>query len=249
MLVWQRQHVDPVRAASDITSELSIHTDEVRARKQKEYLKSDLDHLGASVPEVRAVVRRFLRHHPGLGHGELVALARAMWADDIYEHRLAAVELLAARPQVLGPTDMATLESMLRQAHTWALVDPISISLVGPIVAGDQASAQGMDRWVADDDFWVRRSALLALLVPLREGRGDFERFGRYADALLDEREFFIAKAIGWVLRDTARRRPDMVFEWLEPRVARASGVTVREAVKYMSDAQRDEINSARTGG
>ena len=45
----------------------------------------------------------------------------------------------------------------------------------------------------------------------LRRGTGDFERFARYADAMLDEREFFVRKAIGWVLRDTARKRPDLV--------------------------------------
>ena len=51
---------------------------------------------------------------------------------------------------------------------------------------------------------------MLALLVPLRRGGGDFTRFGRYADAMLEEKEFFIRKAIGWVLRDTAAA-PDLV--------------------------------------
>jgi 3-methyladenine DNA glycosylase AlkD len=103
-----------------------------------------------------------------------------------------------------------------------------------------------LDRWAGDPDFWLRRSAMLALLIPLRQGRGDFERFGRYADAMLDEREFFIRKAIGWVLRDTARRRPDLVYEWLLPRAARASGVSIREAVKPLSAAQRASILAAR---
>ena len=102
-----------------------------------------------------------------------------------------------------------------------------------------------LDRWATDDDFWVRRSALLALLLPLRRGGGDFARFGRYADAMLEEREFFIRKAIGWVLRDTSRKRPELVYAWLRPRVARASGVTVREAVKHLPEAQRDEILAA----
>ena len=103
--------------------------------------------------------------------------------------------------------------------------------------------------WATDDDFWIRRAALLALLIPLRQGAGDFDRFARYADALLDEREFFIRKAIGWVLRDTARKRPDLVYEWFLPRAARASGVTVREVLKPLSDAQRAAIQAARTAG
>ena len=87
---------------------------------------------------------------------------------------------------------------------------------------------------------------MLALLVPLRRGGGDFERFTRYADAQLEDTQFFIRKAIGWILRDTAKRRPDLVFEWLLPRASRASGVTIREAVKPLSSTQRSEILAAR---
>jgi 3-methyladenine DNA glycosylase AlkD len=106
-----------------------------------------------------------------------------------------------------------------------------------------------LDRWAADGDLWVRRSALLGLLLPLRRGEGDFERLSRYADAMLDEREFFIRKAIGWVLRETARKQPERVYEWLSPRAGRASGVTLREAVKYLPAEQRTAILAAsRTG-
>jgi 3-methyladenine DNA glycosylase AlkD len=114
-------------------------------------------------------------------------------------------------------------------------------------VERDERFGAVLDRWAAAEDFWMRRSALLALLKPLRRGDGDFERFCRYADAMLDEREFFIRKAIGWVLRDTARKRPDLVYRWLLPRAARASGVTVREAVKWLSDEQRRSVLAARS--
>ena len=51
---------------------------------------------------------------------------------------------------------------------------------------------------------------------------------------MLGEREFFIRKAIGWVLRDTSKRRPELVRAWVEPRLEQMSGVTRREAVKYL---------------
>ena len=37
---------------------------------------------------------------------------------------------------------------------------------------------------------------------------------------MLEEKEFFIRKAIGWVLRETAKKRPTLVYEWLLPRGA-----------------------------
>jgi 3-methyladenine DNA glycosylase AlkD len=146
----------------------------------------------------------------------------------------------------LDAADMTMLESLLRQASTWALIDILAASVVGPLVERDPRAADVLDRWATDGDFWIRRSALLALLLALRRGEGDFDRFGRYADPLLEDKEFFVRKAIGWVLRDTARRRPDLVFDWLLPRASRASGVTVREAVKPLTEDQRHAILAAR---
>jgi 3-methyladenine DNA glycosylase AlkD len=62
---------------------------------------------------------------------------------------------------------------------------------------------------------------------------------------MLDEREFFIRKAIGWVLRETSKRRPDEVTAWLAPRTHRASGVTMREAVKYLPSADAERLMAA----
>ena len=121
----------------------------------------------------------------------------------------------------------------------------LATHVIGRLVTADPKLARMLDRWAKDDDFWIRRAAMLALLGPLREGGGDFERFARYADAMLDEKEFFIRKAIGWILRDVARKRPQLVYEWLAPRAARASGVTKREAVKYLTAAQKRQIMSA----
>ena len=80
--------------------------------------------------------------------------------------------------------------------------------MAGALVERFPELGSALDRWAKDADFWVRRSAILALLDPLRRGEGDFDRFSRYADAMLCEKEFFIRKAIGWTLREVSKRRP-----------------------------------------
>lgn len=217
-----------------------------RAEKEKAYLKSELRHLGAAVPAVRNVVKSFRREHGALDHDALLAFVETLWAKPVHELRLAAIELLVADAKKLETRDVPRLERMLREAKTWALLDPLAESVVGVVVERFPSELAGvLDRWAADDDFWIRRAALLALLVPLRRGGGDFERFARYADAMLEEREFFVRKAIGWVLRDTSRKRPALVRDWILPRAGRASGVTIREAVKYLAPADRDAVLAA----
>ena len=215
-----------------------------RAEAEKRYLKSDLEFYGVSVPATRRTVKAFLADHV-LDHAGLVAVVSALWAEPVHERRLAAVLLLEGRSELLEPDDVALIEQLLRQSKTWALVDVLAASVAGPLMDRSPDADATLDRWAADDDFWIRRSALLTHLGPLRSGHGDFERFGRYADAMLEEKEFFIRKAIGWVLRDTARRRPSLVYDWLAPRAHRASGVTVKEAVKRLPESEAEEIREA----
>jgi 3-methyladenine DNA glycosylase AlkD len=216
--------------------------DPARAAGQKAYLKSELTHFGADTGTIRAAAKDLHRANPDLTHRAVIALVKRLWRKPTYELRAGAVEFLLLYRTLLRGEDIELIEAMLRQAKTWALVDILAASVAGAMVENDQQLNTVLDRWATDGDFWIRRSALLALLRPLRRGEGDFTRFGRYADAMLEEKEFFIRKAIGWVLRETAKKRPELVVEWLEPRAARASGVTMREAVKPLPPADADRL-------
>ena len=220
-----------------------------RAEGEKRYLKSDLTFYGVGRPGIRQIVGAVLEEHAGasesaclLDRRRALAAARALWAPPVHERRCAAIDLLDRHTALLQAADLALVESFIRQSGTWALVDWLAIPVAGALVERLPELASELDRWADDPDFWVRRSALLALLPPLRRGGGDFPRFSRYADAMLDEREFFIRKAIGWVLRELAKKRPALVVDWLLPRARRASGVTRREAVKYLPAPDRDRI-------
>jgi len=176
----------------------------------------------------------------------VIGLTRALWKKPMHERRAAAVEVLEFSKNLLRPVDIALIEELLRESRGWALVDNLAASVAGDLVERyPKELATVLDRWAKDGDFWLRRSALLALLVPLRKGGGDFDRFCRYADGMLEEKEFFIRKAIGWVLRDTARKTPERVVAWLLPRAARASGLSVREVCKRLPERDKQRLLAA----
>lgn len=233
---------------TELDRELRSRGTPERAEHEKAYLKSELDHYGTTVPAIRSAVKTIVPQYSELTHDELLALVVALWTPRVHERRMAAVELLELEVGCLGPQDLPLLERLLRESRTWALVDGLAASVVGSLADRFPEVGATLDRWSVDDDFWMRRSALLAHLGGLRAGQGDFDRFARYADAMLDDKEFFIRKAIGWVLRDTARKRPQLVYEWLLPRAGRASGVTLREALKPLSEEQRAAIGLRANG-
>jgi 3-methyladenine DNA glycosylase AlkD len=216
-----------------------------RAEQERRYLKSDLEFIGATLWQVEAAVKEVLADRAQPEHEDLLRSVEQLWATPIHELRAAAVMLLERFAHRLRPADSPFLERLLRESRTWALVDPLAVNVVGPMLERERdALASVLDGWATDADLWIRRASLLAELRPLRAG-SPLEPFLARADALLDEKEFFVRKAIGWVLREVGKRRPDGVIAWLETRTGRASGVTMREAVKYLPAADAERLMRA----
>jgi 3-methyladenine DNA glycosylase AlkD len=209
------------------------------AEGAKRYLKSDLDFYGTRMPLIRRTVRDFRKERPDLSRPALLRLVKESWSRPVHEMRLAAILLLAGDVDRLRATDLGVVENMLRTSFTWAYVDPLAIDVGGGMWVAGTLSVGDLDRWANDDDFWIRRSSMLVLLKPAKAGNEkDFERFARYADSMLEEKEFFIRKAIGWVLREVSKKDPEKVQAWVEPRLDQMSGVTRREAIKYLPTAR-----------
>lgn len=228
-----------------------------RAVNEKRYLKSDLTFIGVPIPATRLISRAFKAANKALPREDLLALIEALWARPVHELHVVALELLWMYRKLLKPGDIALIERILRTSYTWAYVDALAGHLVGELVLKHPELHRTLDRWAADKDFWLRRSALLALDRSLRAEQGDWPRFTRYADLMLEEKEFFIRKAIGWVLREVSKKRPDLVQGYLTghrgkgepPRAKLASPLTIREATRHMPPAMRDAILALRSGG
>jgi 3-methyladenine DNA glycosylase AlkD len=196
------------------------------------------------------VVIAAARAHRDLGHDELAGWAEALWREPLWEARMAAVELLRARERELTAADLSLVNRLTREAAGWALVDPLAGDIAGRIALRHPRTAWPViDRWADDADFWVRRSALLSLLPGIRAGQPDLERLNRYATPMLGEKEFFIRKAIGWVLRELSKKDPGYVIAWTERHLAEMSGVTFREAVRRLPEPDAARLRAGFTAG
>jgi 3-methyladenine DNA glycosylase AlkD len=238
---------DPEAAALTVTDELRPLGTPERAAQEKRYLKSDLEFFGVGVPDLRRVVKAAVRARPGLDPGQMVGWAAALWREPVHERRAAAVEILTLAAPRLAAGDLPIVERLLRESLTWAYVDALAGNVAGEIALRDPAGAwPRIDAWAVDADFWVRRSALLALLRGIRAGTPDLARFTRYAEPMLAEKEFFVRKAIGWVLREISRRDPQWVAKWTEGHISTMSGVTFREAARRLPAAEAERLGRLR---
>lgn len=234
------------RQLAALRAALATRATPQRAVQEKRYLKSQLEFLGASLPVIRREARAFASDHPELDRRGARALAEAAWAHGVHELRSVAIGILEQRSELLRAADASWLIRLVARSDTWAHVDWLSIKVIGALTARHPALASAIDRWAVDDSLWVRRAALLSFHDPLRAGAGSFEHFARLAIPMLNEREFFIRKAIGWVLRARSLTHPEQVARFVSVHLAELSGVTFREATRRLPAALQKKLAAAR---
>lgn len=237
---------DAEAEAASIHDRLVAQSDPARAVSEQAYLKHSFDeHLGVSVPVTRRIVADW-RGEAGLDPDDALAVARELWRSPVFDDRRAAAELWVAEAPHLGAGHLDELAAMVAEGRTWALVDPLAHVAAGVVLTAHPDSVGMADAWSTHASFWVRRLSVLCLSRPVRAGVVPFATFDRVADRLVDEREFFVAKAVGWVLRDIGRHDPASVAAWCAPRMARMSGVTWREARKVLAPPLVAELEARR---
>ena len=187
----------------------------------------DLRFYGASVGAIRGTVRDALRRHPGLSHDDVTALSSELWSVPVFERRLAGIVLLQSSLPLLTNSDLTRIEGFVRQGRLRALVDPLAVDVIGPLIEGLGVVARVradsvLDRWVREPDAWLRRAALLSPLRALGAGAGDWDGFVRHARAVLaeppeqGEDDGVTREAISRVLDDVARKRPELRISFME---------------------------------
>jgi 3-methyladenine DNA glycosylase AlkD len=230
-------------STESLKRELRTLGDRERAIAAKAYLKSELEFFGVAAHPLRAAVRSFLDDRPELDSKSLKVVVSRLWSEPVFDLRAAAVAILERRNRRFGVDLLDFVEPMLASSFTWALVDWISTKVVAPVVSRNPEATDRLRRWAAADDFWLRRASLLSLLPDLRAGGGNFELFAELAVPMLAEREFFIRKAIGWVLRDTSRKRPELVASFVEMHRDAMSALTYREATRRLPEELRNRLD------
>jgi len=213
-----------------------------RAIGEKAYLKSDLHFWGTSQDSIRASVREFCDAHPDLTRTDLRTIAETLYATDVHELRASAIGVLERERETLDDRDSPWLIAIVRKSKSWAYVDWIAPKVIGDIIARDPRARKRLSVWAKDKDFWVRRTALLAEHDALRAGGGDFVLWSRLAASMLEEREFFIRKAIGWVLREVSKKRPELTYAFLKKHRDRVSRLSLLEGAKYLPAPNRKAL-------
>ena len=196
------------------------------------YMKSTMPYYGLRLPQVRIICREVLDSSSMTcdeWKGTIVELWRGARRR---EERYAAQYLLTlkAHKDCLEPRDMPMLEELVVTGAWWDHVDELAM-VIGELLRQHPRQIRPlMRRWSTDPNMWKRR---VSIICQLRFKRNtDLELLYANIEPNLDDREFFIRKAIGWALRQYAWTDPKEVTRYVRSRESRLSGLSKREALK-----------------
>jgi 3-methyladenine DNA glycosylase AlkD len=218
--------------------------DPERAPAMAAYMRDQFPFLGLPTPARAPLEREAFVAAGGkaLDERDLADLALACWERDEREYQYAACGVLGRRVKALGGGFLATAEQLITTKSWWDTIDDLAGHVVGPIVLSDRSQRSVMDRWLADDDIWLARTAILHQL-PCKadtDARWLFDAcLARAADT-----EFFIRKAIGWALRSYSYVDAMAVEQFVTEHADELSGLSRREAMKAIDRDRRRGVST-----
>lgn len=194
------------------------------------YMRDKFDFYGIKTVPRRAVYKPVLKEAKKIGNVDW-SLLTLCWQDAHREFHYFVVDYLIGMKNFLTYDDIDEIWPFITSKQWWDTIDMLS-TVVGHIVTNDDRGAELMLQWSVNDDFWVRRVAIIHQLH--RKQKTNVELLERVVVNNLGSSEFFINKAIGWSLRDYSKTDPDWVISFLDRYKAELSGLSIREAKKYL---------------
>ena len=206
--------------------------DPAQAPAMQAYMKTDQPFYGVQAAPRREIFRAALKQHPIRSREEYGNTVRDLWGGVYREEMYLALDLAQQAKVYRDLASWPLYVEMMRTATNWDTLDVIAAHLLGDLLRQHREKEAEVRTWVDDDNLWVRRTALLIHLK--HKGETNLPMLSHAILHLAHEKEFFIRKAIGWVLREYAKTDPDWVRAFVTTHTDQLSGLSVREAMKNL---------------
>lgn len=194
------------------------------------YMRGQFTFLGVKAPAQKSVFRAALATAGSpVDEAGVIAAIDDLWDRPEREHRYAGCLLAGRYAKKASPAVVGHVARWIITDPWWDTCDPLARGCAGQVVRRHPELRRTMDRWLAGDDLWLIRAAL----IHMGGWKHDIDRDWVFAACLAraDHPDFFVRKAIGWILRDLAWVDPDAVVAFVDGTPA-LSGLSRREALK-----------------
>jgi 3-methyladenine DNA glycosylase AlkD len=211
--------------------------DSQNAAAMTTYMKAVAPFLGITTPDRRAALKAAWADLGPIDESTLATVAAELWARPEREYHYATCDLIDGQRRRLSAGFLVNpVQRLITEKSWWDTVDSLGTAAVSPITARHPELVELMWTWLDSGNRWLIRAAI----QHQRGRRADTDVDLLYAmcDRFASDREFFIAKAIGWALRDVTRWDPEGVQSFVDGHPD-LSPVARREALRGLDRSAR----------
>lgn len=216
---------------NSLESEFERNANAAIALEQKAYMRNQFDYYGIKAPERRIIQKPFLSKHYLPPKQDLAKIVKVLWKKPQRDFQHFGQELTFKYVKQYRQSDIGLLEYMVTNKSWWDTVDFISVKLIGSYFKTypEQRDHQ-IASWMESENIWLQRSCLLFQLKYKLDL--DKEFLSSVIQPLLGSKEFFLNKAIGWVLREYSKTNSGWVIRYVDKTAL--AGLSKREALRLI---------------
>jgi 3-methyladenine DNA glycosylase AlkD len=222
--------------AQNIIEEIEQQKDLEKGTLIAGYMKtSDHLYMGVLVPDIRRTAKKHIKNVPV---EDLIPVMKELWKERVFEHRLAAIQIMEKYSEK-GDIDTAfdLISEMVDSLDTWAMIDPLCIVCQGNLIIRDRSVEEKWVSWRKSENIWKRRATVLPYVHLSKKTKHKPEYNTMILRAMkphLSDSEFFVGKAVGWVLRELSKREPELVRSFIDEHKEKMSKLSIREGSKKL---------------
>lgn len=199
---------------------------------QEAYLQNQFELYGLPTPLRKEIQKPFLLKENLPNKKELPHIITELWSKPQREFQYFAIDLNRKYLKKIEFQDIELFELMITNKSWWDTVDLIATNLVGAYFKlFPEQIIPVTKKWMNSDNMWLQRTCLIFQLKYKEEI--DTDLLTDYILQLKDTKEFFIKKAIGWILREYTRKNPEWVIDFVNKY--ELSNLSKREALKLIN--------------
>ena len=207
------------------------HADPARAAGASAYMLNQFEFYGIPMPERRKLCRAFIKTNLLKSMTDCDKVVKEAWNLPEREWQYFAIELLTFYKNQWKISTIKLIEYCIMHKSWWDTVDWIADAWAGEyfkIFPEQMISITG--KWNRSDNMWSQRSSLL--FQKKYKKATNTKLLSEHIVHLSESKEFFIRKAIGWILREYAKTDPGWVQNFVHSN--ELSSLSKREALKNL---------------
>lgn len=207
----------------------------------EKYMRNQFKFLGLQAAERRQLAQPFLneqvkkaKENNSTNSQQSVVdwdLLFTLWEQPEREFQLIGLDYLKRVQDWFVLEDLKNLRKLVEWKSWWDTIDFLAKN-IGSLVLIEPDLENEMLSWSLEENFWVRRIALLHQLAFKEKTNKDL-----LSEVILNnlhDDEFFIQKAIGWALREFAKTDENWVKSFVSSHKDCLSPLSIREATKNL---------------